>query len=103
MAKPAKWKTLPRHLAKKSKSTKARTPRVERPRQDVDRTIKKAITPVEYDAWQTAFEYLNRALFKGELPDVFITYQRQAHMRVFSRPTAFQFAAPANRASMKSH
>jgi hypothetical protein len=40
-----------------------------------------AITPVEYGGLQAAYEHFNAALFDGELPNVFITYQRHAHMR----------------------
>ena len=36
-----------------------------------------AITPAEYGGLQAAFDYLNARLFEGELPNVFITYQRR--------------------------
>src|SRR6478752_5525940 len=48
-----------------------------------------AITTVEYGGLQAAFDYLNKALFDGELPDVFITYQRHAHMRGYFSPDRF--------------
>jgi len=38
-----------------------------------------AITPIEYSELQEAFDHFNRALFAGELPDVFMTYQRKAN------------------------
>ena len=37
-----------------------------------------AITPIEYNQLQDAFDYFNTELFDGRLPDVFITYQRRA-------------------------
>jgi hypothetical protein len=40
-----------------------------------------AITPIEYGGLQAAFDHLNRVLFEGRLPDVFITYQRKAHSK----------------------
>src|SRR5262245_30918653 len=38
-----------------------------------------AITPVEYNGLQEAYDHFNATLFDGTLPDVFITYQRKAH------------------------
>jgi hypothetical protein len=38
----------------------------------------KAITPIEYSGLQEAYDHFNKELFAGELPDVFITYQRKA-------------------------
>jgi SprT-like family len=43
------------------------------------RTGGVAITPVEYGGLQEAYDHFNRELFDGELPDVFIAYQRHAH------------------------
>jgi SprT-like family len=40
-----------------------------------------SITTVEYGGLQAAFDYLNARLFGGQLPDAFITYQRQAHSK----------------------
>jgi len=37
-----------------------------------------AITPIEYGGLQEAYDHFNKELFSGELPDVFITYQRKA-------------------------
>jgi hypothetical protein len=42
-----------------------------------------AITPIEYGGLQEAYDHFNKELFGGELPDVFITYQRRSHMRGF--------------------
>lgn len=42
---------------------------------------KNAITPQEYGGLQKAFTHLNRELFGGALPNVFITYQRKANSR----------------------
>jgi predicted SprT family Zn-dependent metalloprotease len=42
-----------------------------------------AITPIEYGGLQAAYDHFNKELFGGELPDVFITYQRRAHSRGF--------------------
>jgi hypothetical protein len=41
----------------------------------------QAITPIEYGGLQEAYDYLNKALFGGALPDVFITYQRRANSK----------------------
>lgn len=38
-----------------------------------------ALTPAEYGGLQAAYDFFNVELFSGELPDVFITYQRKAH------------------------
>src|SRR5262245_32913138 len=38
-----------------------------------------AITPIEYCGLQDAYEFLNKELFGGRLPDVMITYERKAH------------------------
>src|SRR5262249_45597040 len=48
-----------------------------------------AITPAEYFGLQTAFDHLNRALFEGGLPNVFITYQRRAHSGGYFSPERF--------------
>jgi predicted SprT family Zn-dependent metalloprotease len=47
------------------------------------------ITPAEYSGLQTAFDHLNGALFGGELPNVFITYQRRAHSGGYFGPNRF--------------
>lgn len=48
-----------------------------------------AITPIEYGGLQEAYEYFNKALFGGVLPDVFITYQRRAHSRRYFSANRF--------------
>ena len=48
-----------------------------------------AITPVEYGGLQVAYDFFNTELFNGELPDVFITYQRRAHSRGYFSPDRF--------------
>jgi predicted SprT family Zn-dependent metalloprotease len=48
-----------------------------------------AITPVEYGGLQDAYEFFNRELFAGELPDIFITYQRRARSRGYFSPDRF--------------
>jgi hypothetical protein len=48
-----------------------------------------AITPIEYGGLQVAYDHFNRALFGGELPDVFITYQRKSHSRGYFSPDRF--------------
>jgi hypothetical protein len=40
-----------------------------------------AITPVEYGGLQEAYDHFAHELFESGLVDVFITYQRHAHMR----------------------
>lgn len=57
-----------------------------------------AITPAEYGGLQAAFDYLNITLFDGELPDVFITYQRRAHSGGYFSPARF-----TSRASDDAH
>jgi hypothetical protein len=42
-------------------------------------TRNRAITPLGYSGLQDAYDHFNAELFGGELPDVFITYQRRAH------------------------
>jgi predicted SprT family Zn-dependent metalloprotease len=48
-----------------------------------------AITPIEYSGLQEAFDHFNRALFAGELPDAFITYQRKANSHGYFAPDRF--------------
>jgi hypothetical protein len=46
----------------------------------IDRTnATVASTSIEYSGLQEAYDHFNRELFDGQLPDVFITYQRKAH------------------------
>jgi hypothetical protein len=48
-----------------------------------------AITPIEYSGLQEAYDHFNKELFAGELPDVFITYQRKAHSFGYFSPDRF--------------
>ena len=48
-----------------------------------------AITPIEYSGLQEAYDHFNRELFLGDLPDVFITYQRKAHSHGYFSPDRF--------------
>jgi len=48
-----------------------------------------AITPVEYSGLQEAYDHFNRELFDGQLPDVFITYQRKANSYGYFSPDRF--------------
>jgi hypothetical protein len=75
---------------------KANTPRSNVPTKKTDEP--SAITPVEYGGLQTAFDYLNRVLFDGTLPNVFITYQRRAHSGGYFSPARF-----SNRAGAGAH
>jgi hypothetical protein len=50
---------------------------------------RKAITPIEYSGLQEAYDHFTAELFGGELPDVFITYQRQAHSHGYFSPDRF--------------
>jgi SprT-like family len=52
-----------------------------------DETV--AITPIEYGGLQEAFEHFDAALFKGALPDCFITYQRKANSFGYFSPDRF--------------
>jgi SprT-like family len=64
---------------------------------NVNRTIEskeqsydqEAITPVEYSGLQEAYDHFNRELFDGQLPDVFITYQRHANSAGHFSPDRF--------------
>jgi hypothetical protein len=49
----------------------------------------EAITPIEYGGLQEAYEHFNRVLFEGNLPDVFITYQRKANSVGYFSPDRF--------------
>jgi predicted SprT family Zn-dependent metalloprotease len=54
-----------------------------------------AITRVEYDAQQKAFEYLNETLFDGALPNVAIVYSRRAHSGGHFAPDRFTYRGDA--------
>lgn len=49
-----------------------------------------AITPKQYQAFQTAYDFLNKELFAGELPQVLVTLQRKANSRGYFHPENFQ-------------
>jgi hypothetical protein len=49
----------------------------------------EAITPVEYSGLQEAYDHFNSELFDGQLPDVFITYQRHANSAGHFSPDRF--------------
>ena len=48
-----------------------------------------AVTPVEYNSLQAAYDFFNRELFAGELPDVFITLQRRANSKGYFSPDRY--------------
>lgn len=50
-------------------------------KQKVQPAKQMAITPIEYGGLQEAYDFFNKMLFGGVLPDVFITYQRRAHTK----------------------
>lgn len=63
-------------------------------KQKVRRSHKKAAadiayTSVEYPTLQQAFAYFNVELFAGELPNLFITYQRKSHSAGYFSPNRF--------------
>lgn len=58
----------------------------------LDRTIKtknEPITPAEYRAFQTAYDFFNAELFDGSLPQVLVTLQRHAGARGYFSPKRF--------------
>jgi predicted SprT family Zn-dependent metalloprotease len=48
-----------------------------------------AITPIEYNSLQVAYDFLNAELFAAGLPDVFIVLQRRAHSAGYFAPDRF--------------
>jgi predicted SprT family Zn-dependent metalloprotease len=48
-----------------------------------------AVTPIEYNSLQAAYEFFNRELFAGKLPDVFITLQRRANSKGHFSPDRY--------------
>lgn len=62
---------------------------------NADRSV--AITPIEYNGLQAAFDHFNTALFDGALPDLFITYQRHAHSRGYFAANRFAERAGQSR------
>jgi hypothetical protein len=53
----------------------------ERSEDQSKRAARYPITEAEYSGLQQAYEFMNAALFGGELPDVLITLQRQANAK----------------------
>jgi len=49
-----------------------------------------AITPRQYEAFQTAYDFLNTELFAGSLPQVLVTLQRKANTRGYFGADRFQ-------------
>jgi len=54
-----------------------------------DRNMKEPITPAEYRAFQTAYDFFNAELFGASLPHVLVTLQRHAKARGYFSPERF--------------
>jgi predicted SprT family Zn-dependent metalloprotease len=63
-------------------------------------TPKEAITPVEYRAFQEAYDFFNAELFDGSLPHVLVTLQRHAKARAYFSPERF---SGRNEAKVTAH
>jgi SprT-like family len=63
-------------------------------------TPKEAITPVEYRAFQEAYDFFNAELFGGSLPHVLVTLQRHAKARAYFSPERF---SGRNEAKVTAH
>lgn len=50
---------------------------------------KEAITITEYQGFQKAYDFFNRELFEGSLPQVLVTLQRHANTRGYFSPERF--------------
>jgi predicted SprT family Zn-dependent metalloprotease len=48
-----------------------------------------AITPVEYQAFQQAYDFFNHELFGNSLPHVLVTLQRRSHTKGYFSPDRF--------------
>src|SRR2546423_13257854 len=48
-----------------------------------------AITITEYQGFQKAYDFFNRELFEGSLPQVLVTLQRHANTRGYFSPERF--------------
>ena len=48
-----------------------------------------AITITEYQGFQKAYDFFNRELFEGSLPQVLVTLQRHAKTRGYFSPERF--------------
>jgi hypothetical protein len=51
--------------------------------------MKEAITPVEYKSFQRAYDFFNKELFGGSLPQPLFTLQRQANTAGYFSPERF--------------
>lgn len=60
--------------------------------------MSSAITPTEYRAFQKAYDFFNRELFGGSLPDLLITLQRHARTYGYFSPEKFTARAAAGKA-----
>ena len=49
-----------------------------------------AITITEYQGFQEAYDFFNRELFGGSLPQVLVTLQRHANTRGYFSPERFR-------------
>jgi hypothetical protein len=49
----------------------------------------EAFTKTEYQSFQQAYDFFNRALFQGSLPQVLVTLQRHANTRGYFSPERF--------------
>lgn len=49
-----------------------------------------AITPAQYQAFQQAYDFFNKALFQDTLPQVLVTMQRHANTRGYFAPERFR-------------
>lgn len=47
------------------------------------------ITPAQYRAFQEAYDFFNKELFAGDLPDVLVTLQRRSRARGYFSPERF--------------
>lgn len=50
----------------------------------------RAVTPVEYRAFQTAYDFFNTELFNNSLPQVLITLHRRANSKGYFAPKRFK-------------
>src|SRR5258706_7695353 len=48
------------------------------------------ITPAQYQAFQTAYDFFNTELFDGSLPDVLVTLQRKGKSYGYFSPDRFK-------------
>lgn len=53
------------------------------------KNTKEPITPAQYRAFQQAYDFFNRELFRGTLPHVLVTLQRHANTKGYFAPERF--------------